>query len=76
VNEGSARSAFDPYVTVAGKTGTCERLGWFVSYAPASRPEIVLVVFLRYGSGHQASAVAGRAYHELYPGSGAPTASE
>lgn len=67
VNEGSAKSAFDPRVTVAGKTGTCERLGWFASFAPASNPEIVVVVFLRYGSGGQASAVAGNVYHRLYP---------
>ena len=71
VNEGSAKSAFDPQVTVAGKTGTCEQLGWFASYAPASNPEIVVVVFLRYGSGHLASAVAGNVYHRLYPSTGA-----
>ncbi len=43
--------AFDPDVMVAGKTGTCSSLGWFASYAPADRPSIVLVVFLRHGSG-------------------------
>lgn len=67
VNEGSAKNAYDPDVTVAGKTGSCERLGWFASYAPASRPEIVVVVFLRYGNGHQASAVAGNVYRKIYP---------
>jgi cell division protein FtsI/penicillin-binding protein 2 len=66
VNEGSASSAFDPDVVVAGKTGTCAGLGWFASYAPADRPEIVLVVFVRSGSGHLASAVAGRIYEHLY----------
>jgi penicillin-binding protein 2 len=66
VNEGSAIAAFDPDVVVAGKTGTCSSLGWFASYAPAERPEIVVVVFLRHGSGHGASAVAGRIYQELY----------
>jgi len=65
VNEGSATSAFDPDVIVAGKTGTCANLGWFASYAPADRPELVLVVFLRRGSGHQASGVAGRIYQDL-----------
>ncbi len=74
VNEGSAQKAYDPQVTVAGKTGTCERLGWFASYAPASNPEIVVVVFLRYGSGHLASAVAGNVYHRLYPGGAAAAA--
>jgi penicillin-binding protein 2 len=66
VNEGSAASAFDPDVVVAGKTGTCAGVGWFASYAPADRPEIVLVVFVRPGSGHVASAVAGRIYQNLY----------
>jgi cell division protein FtsI/penicillin-binding protein 2 len=66
VNEGSASSAFDPDVVVAGKTGTCAGVGWFASYAPADRPEIVLVVFVRAGSGHLASAVAGRIYQNLY----------
>ena len=66
VNEGSASSAFDADVMVAGKTGTCAGVGWFASYAPADRPEIVLVVFVRPGSGHLASAVAGRIYQNLY----------
>lgn len=66
VNEGSARSAFDPEVMVAGKTGTCSRVGWFASYAPADKPELVLVTFLRPGSGHTASALAGRIYDALY----------
>jgi cell division protein FtsI/penicillin-binding protein 2 len=62
VNEGSAASAFDPDVIVAGKTGTCAGVGWFASYAPADKPEIVTVVFVRPGTGHLASAVAGRMY--------------
>jgi penicillin-binding protein 2 len=66
VNEGSASSAFDPDVIVAGKTGTCSGVGWFASYAPADRPEVVVVVFVRPGSGHVASAVAGRIYQHLY----------
>jgi cell division protein FtsI/penicillin-binding protein 2 len=66
VNEGSAASAFDPDVVVAGKTGSCSRLGWFASYAPAENPELVLVVFLPRGNGHGASEVAGRIYQELF----------
>lgn len=66
VNEGSASSAFDPDVIVAGKTGTCSGVGWFASYAPADRPEVVVVVFVRPGNGHVASAVAGRIYQHLY----------
>jgi penicillin-binding protein 2 len=74
VNEGSATGAFDPNVLVAGKTGSCAHLGWFASYAPADRPEMVLVVFLRGGNGHRASDVAGRIYESLYraPGAVAP----
>lgn len=73
VNEGSASQAFDPEVAVAGKTGTCAALGWFASYAPAERPQVVVVVFLKHGSGHSASAVAGRMFRELFAGA-APAA--
>jgi len=73
VNEGSASPAFDPEVAIAGKTGTCSALGWFASYAPADHPQLVVVVFLRRGSGHGASAVAGRIFRELFaPGAGNP----
>ena len=75
VNEGSAASAFDPQIVVAGKTGTCANLGWFASYAPADHPQIVIVVFLRWGSGHEASTVAGRIYQDLFhPATTASTA--
>ncbi len=72
VNEGSASAAFDPEVAVAGKTGTCSSLGWFASYAPADHPELVVVVFLRHGSGHGASAVAGRIFRDLFAGGSRP----
>jgi cell division protein FtsI/penicillin-binding protein 2 len=74
VNEGSATAAFDPDVAVAGKTGTCSQLGWFASYAPADDPQLVVVVFLRRGSGHGASAVAGRVFRELFGGGSGATA--
>ncbi len=73
VNEGSASPAFDPDVAIAGKTGTCSALGWFASYAPAEHPQVVVVVFLRHGSGHSASAVAGKMFRELFA-AGAPSA--
>jgi cell division protein FtsI/penicillin-binding protein 2 len=66
VNEGSASPAFDPDVVVAGKTGSCSKVGWFASYAPWDRPEVVIVVFMRRGNGHGASTIAGRIYQELY----------
>jgi penicillin-binding protein 2 len=74
VNEGSAATAFDPDVIVAGKTGTCAGVGWFASYAPADAPEVVIVVFVRPGSGHLASTVAGRIYQHLYKGAADTTA--
>jgi penicillin-binding protein 2 len=67
VNEGSAITAFDPDVIVGGKTGSCARLGWFASYYLANeKPDLVVVVFLRPGNGHMASAVAGQIYREVY----------
>ena len=66
VNEGSASTAFDPDITVAGKTGTCAGVGWLASYAPADDPRIVIVTFVKPGSGHLASTVAGRIYQYLY----------
>ncbi len=66
VDEGSATSAFDPEILMGGKTGSCAHLGWFASYAPTDHPELVIVVLLRPGNGHQASAVAGRIYQTLY----------
>ena len=75
VNEGTASPAFDPDIVVAGKTGTCAGVGWFASYAPADKPEIVIVTFMRFGSGHGASAIAGRIYHELFRSQSVPAAS-
>jgi cell division protein FtsI/penicillin-binding protein 2 len=74
VNEGSASPAFDPEVAVAGKTGTCSALGWFASYAPAERPQVVAVVFLKHGSGHGASIVAGKMFRELFANGATPAA--
>jgi cell division protein FtsI/penicillin-binding protein 2 len=55
----------DTAIKVAGKTGTSLveegpwRHGWFAGYAPADKPEIVLVVFLEKGNGPiDASGVA------------------
>ncbi|MBN2369590.1 MAG: hypothetical protein JXO72_03810 [Vicinamibacteria bacterium] len=68
VDVGSARRAFDPDLFVAGKTGSCSGLGWFASYYPVQRPEIVIVVLLRPGNGARASAVAGNIYERLFKG--------
>lgn len=71
VNYGTAKLAFDPAQTVAGKTGSCigqgSWLGLFASYAPVSDPRLAVVVVTR-GSGERgkyAAAVAGRIYRAL-----------
>ena len=54
-------------IRTAGKTGTASALdgsgvthAWFVGYAPASNPEVALVVFLERGTGqHDAAPLAG-----------------
>ncbi len=58
VTAGSCRAAAIPGVSVAGKTGTASAEdgsrvthAWFVGYAPASDPEIALVIFLKRGTG-------------------------
>jgi cell division protein FtsI/penicillin-binding protein 2 len=45
-------------VSIAGKTGTAAALdgskvthAWFVGYAPADKPELAIVVFLKRGTG-------------------------
>jgi cell division protein FtsI/penicillin-binding protein 2 len=69
---GTARSAYDPDLSIFGKTGTCSengaRLGWFVSYAGELQPQYVVVVLLRGGSmvyGPHAAEIAGRLYRGL-----------
>jgi len=52
-------------ITAAGKTGTAasattpQTHGFFVGYAPADKPEIVMVVYLEHGHGSDAAAIAG-----------------
>jgi penicillin-binding protein 2 len=69
---GTARSAYDPALSIFGKTGTCSedgaRLGWFVSYGGDEEPQYVVVVLLRGGRmmfGPHAAEIAGRLYREL-----------
>jgi penicillin-binding protein 2 len=78
VNYGTARVAYDPTETIAGKTGTCNgqgtRLGLFTSYAPVSNPRLAVVVVTR-GSGEKgkvAAGIAGRVYHSLSGRFGTP----
>jgi penicillin-binding protein 2 len=63
---GTARLAKPRDLAVAGKTGTATAASgaathaWFAGFAPADRPEIVVVVFLEQGSGGgDAAPIAG-----------------
>jgi len=61
---GMAHAANVDGVRIAGKTGTAASRetarthGFFVGYAPAERPEIVVVVYLERGNGADAAGVA------------------
>jgi penicillin-binding protein 2 len=69
VDHGTGGAAALPGVQVAGKTGTVETNGpnhtWFVSFAPAARPRLVVVVFLEKSGGfggQKSAAIAGEIY--------------
>jgi cell division protein FtsI/penicillin-binding protein 2 len=71
VNYGTAKLAYDPVQTIAGKTGSCigqgSWLGLFASYAPVLDPKLAVVVVTR-GSGERgkyAASVAGKIYRAL-----------
>jgi cell division protein FtsI/penicillin-binding protein 2 len=65
VQYGMAHSDNSPAgITAAGKTGTAagnttpQTHGFFVGYAPADKPEMVLVVYLEHGHGSDAAEIA------------------
>ncbi|MGB9465175.1 MAG: penicillin-binding transpeptidase domain-containing protein, partial [Candidatus Acidiferrum sp.] len=64
VTYGMAHAANVEGMKIAGKTGTAASRksarahGFFVGYAPAEKPEIVMVVYLEQGRGGDAAAVA------------------
>ena len=69
---GTGRSAYDPDLSIYGKTGTCSengaRLGWFASYARELQSQYVVVVLLRGGRmmyGPHAAEIAGHFYRDL-----------
>jgi penicillin-binding protein 2 len=69
---GTGRSAYDPDLSIFGKTGTCSengaRLGWFMSFAGEQDSRYVAVVLLRGGRmmyGPHAAEIAGRFYRDL-----------
>ncbi len=69
---GMGQLAQPPGLEVAGKTGTAASTegswthAWFVGYAPAKNPEIVLVVFLKRGRGGADAAPIAREIFEAY----------
>lgn len=77
VKYGVAHGAHPVGITAAGKTGTAAGArtpathGFFVGYAPADKPEIVVMVYLERGRGMDAAAIAGpifTAYGKLTQG--------
>ncbi len=63
VKEGTAQLAASQEMRVAGKTGTSGGHAWFVGFAPAEHPEIVVLVFLERGrGGADAAPIAGRVF--------------
>jgi cell division protein FtsI/penicillin-binding protein 2 len=65
VKYGVAHSAQPVGIAAAGKTGTAAGArtpashGFFVGYAPAEKPQIVVLVYLEHGRGMDAAAIAG-----------------
>lgn len=78
VEYGMAHAANVESMKIAGKTGTAasresvKTHGFFVGYAPAERPEIVLVVFLEQGRGADAAAIAQPVFAEYAREKAAP----
>jgi len=74
VNYGSGRRAYNPTMTIAGKTGSCREetgnrpwLGLFTSYAPVHDPKLVVTVITHGSSsrGKWSAAIAGQIYNSL-----------
>jgi peptidoglycan glycosyltransferase len=66
VVRGTARPASVPGLAVAGKTGTSTMLdgsnrthGWFVGFAPAEHPKLVVAIFCKEGTGFGTAAALG-----------------
>ena len=74
VNYGSGRRAYNPLMTIAGKTGSCREetgnrpwLGLFTSYAPVYDPKLVVTVITHGSSsrGKYSAQIAGQIYNSL-----------
>jgi cell division protein FtsI/penicillin-binding protein 2 len=71
VEYGTAKLAYVPGLTFAGKTGSCRSdslwLGLFTSFAPISNPRLVVTVIVhgRHERGATAASIAGQIYQRL-----------
>jgi penicillin-binding protein 2 len=74
VNYGSGRRAYNPLMTIAGKTGSCREetgnrpwLGLFTSYAPVHDPQLAVAVITHGSSsrGKYSAQIAGQVYNSL-----------
>ncbi len=71
VEYGTAKLAYVPGITFAGKTGSCRGdslwLGLFTSFAPVSDPRLVVTVIVqgRHERGLTAASIAGQIYQRL-----------
>ena len=69
---GLGQNAKPERLTVAGKTGTASDPGtsythaWFAGFAPAEKPEIVVVVFVNQGRGSVEAAQLAHRIFEAY----------
>jgi penicillin-binding protein 2 len=76
---GSSRQAALNALSVAGKTGTASytdgtnrTYGWFAGYAPADRPRVVVVVFLKAANGFADAAPLAKRVLEAWHQAGRP----
>lgn len=78
ITYGMAHAAYVEGMKIAGKTGTATEPndprthGIFVGYAPADRPEIVMIVYLQAGRGLDAAGIARAIFAEYGRGSEKP----
>ncbi|MDR2428092.1 MAG: hypothetical protein LBD19_04055, partial [Endomicrobium sp.] len=79
IESGTGKRCKFKYIKVAGKTGTAQNPhgkdhAWFISYAPADNPEIVIAVIVEHGGGGGVNAVPiGRKIYEAYFNIGSET---
>lgn len=66
VEEGATMAAGTVKESVAGKVGSNEENALCVSFAPANKPEIGLIIYLKEGTSTEAAQVAGRFYRAYF----------